>query len=72
MRANQRQLRKTNKNKYDMKEHIPVPPYHGVFKQGHIMGQSDRVVHNNITDDSFDELILASLATQEISNWGQL
>jgi hypothetical protein len=37
-----------------MKERATVPPYQGVFKQGQIIGQSNWVVHNNITDDSSD------------------
>jgi hypothetical protein len=55
-----------------MKEHAPVLPYQGVYKQGQIMGQSDRGVHNIIADDSSDELIPVSLATQEMSKCGQL
>jgi hypothetical protein len=64
---------KTDKEEDDKKKKVPVPPCQEVYKQGQLVGQSDRGVHNNNTDDSSnDELILTPLAPQRVLQLGQL
>lgn len=64
---------KRDKEEDDKRKTAPVPPCEEVYKQGQLVGQSDRGFHNNNTDDSSDdELILTPLATQRVLQRGQL
>jgi hypothetical protein len=56
-----------------MKEQAPFPPCQGVHKKNQLTDQSDTGVHGNNTDDSSgDELIPTPLASQGVSERGQL
>jgi hypothetical protein len=73
---NQSQLRKSdeaNEEENYVIQPAPIPPCHRVYKQSQPMCHSDVDVHDNGTDDSYNnELIAASLAPQGVLTWGQL